>query len=199
MSNQNKSWQRILTLVIISISSLLMKIGYTYKYGAADLSPKTQQSLTTNSTVILDDDADADDGNEEVILSSSINSSSYNDTGDTNNSISNVMVNHSEQEIIPEVHDEFLQINENSSLADDIINITHVQSESKIIVHLKKSATRYCQQPQLIGRLSGPALPIVSWKQPTTHSFQNTTRYDILVGTYNAPMPGTYFLEIIVT
>ena len=205
MSNKNKSWLRILTLVILSTSSLLTGIGYIYKYGAVDLSIKTPQSLTTNSsiTVILDDDAETDDGNEEVILSS-INSSSYNDTGDTNNSSSNVMVNHSEQEIIPEVHAqyEFLQINENSALADDIINITHVQSESKIIVHLKKSATRYCQQPQLIGRLSGPALSIVSWKQPTMHSLQkNTTRYgyDILVGTYNAPMPGTYFLEIIVT
>jgi len=91
-------------------------------------------------------------------------------------------------------------MNENSALADDIINITHVQSESKIIVHLKKNETRYCQQPQLIGRLSGPALlSIVSWKQPTMHSLENTTRYDMLVGTYNAPMPGTYFLEIIVT
>jgi hypothetical protein len=176
-----------------------MKLEFIHQY-SVDRSPETPLlSLTTNAsiTVTLDDDADADDDNEEEILSSR-SSPPYNDA-DTTNSSSNV--NHAEQEIIPDVHAqyEFLQINENSTLADDIINITHVQSESKIIVHFKKNETRYCQQPQLIGRLSGPALSIVSWKQPTTHSLENTTRYDMLVGTYNAPMPGTYFLEIIVT
>jgi len=97
----------------------------------------------------------------------------------------------------PQYHD-LLQINENSSLADDIINITHIQSESKIIVHLKKNETRLCKQPQLIGRLSGPALLTVSWEQHM-HSLENITLYDMVVGTYHAPVSGAYFLEIIAT
>jgi hypothetical protein len=201
MNIKSSALLRLLPLVIISAFSLLMKLEFIHQY-SVDRSPETLQSLTANASITVTPDADVaddDEDNEEEIFSSRNNSPNID--AETSNSSSNVMVNHSEQENIPNVHAQYesLQMNENSTLADDIINITHVQSESKIIVHFKRNETRYCQQPQLIGRLSGPALSIVSWKQPTTHSLENTTRYDMLVGTYNAPMPGTYFLEIIVT
>eukprot|EP00978_Attheya_sp_CCMP212_P016651 scaffold43838_cov68-Attheya_sp.AAC.1 len=84
-------------------------------------------------------------------------------------------------------------INNNSTIADDIINMTHMQSESKIIVRFKKS--RYCQQPHLIGRLPGPALSRLEWDTELREEDDEA----FLVGHYNVPLSGRYFIEIIVT
>ena len=88
-----------------------------------------------------------------------------------------------------------LDLNNNSTIAADIINITHVKNESKIIIHLKNQ--RHCQQPQLVGRLSGPALSKVTWEEQVHEEDHNEGAF--VVGHYHVPLLGRYFIEIIVT
>lgn len=101
-------------------------------------------------------------------------------------------------------------INPNSTMATDIDSLMHFQNESKFVIRF--SDQRNCSQPQLLGRLSGPALTKVNWEK--YHLHQNDTGadavlgnknhgddnvdYNVLVGYYNVPVPGRYFLEIIV-
>jgi hypothetical protein len=67
-----------------------------------------------------------------------------------------------------------------------------MQSESRIIVSFKKS--RHCQKPHLMGRLSGPALSILEWDAELHEEDDKAS----LVGHYNVPLSGLYFIEIIV-
>ena len=93
-----------------------------------------------------------------------------------------------------------IEQNENAAIAADIVKITQVKKESKIIVQLKKM--RKCGSPQLIGRLSGPVLTTVKWKnnEKDDGTMSNSDEgNDLLVGYYHVPVSGQYFIEIIVT
>eukprot|EP00978_Attheya_sp_CCMP212_P010008 scaffold23973_cov58-Attheya_sp.AAC.7 len=92
-----------------------------------------------------------------------------------------------------EIHHHHLELNRNSTIEADIINITHVQNESKIIFHLKKQ--RKCLHPQLVGRLSGPVLSKIEWEQDL-HKGDND---DFIFGHYHVPQPGQYYIEVIIT
>eukprot|EP00980_Cylindrotheca_fusiformis_P004175 scaffold909_cov135-Cylindrotheca_fusiformis.AAC.32 len=81
-----------------------------------------------------------------------------------------------------------ISISPKSYMAQDIVKITHLQAEAKVIIQLRSQ--RACRQPQLIGRLSGPALEKLVWEKETSE--------DVMIGSYHAPIPGRYFLEIIV-
>ena len=72
-------------------------------------------------------------------------------------------------------------------------SILHNPKETSIVVNFNKNRT--CIQPQLIGRLSGMSLSIIEWDYDNEQSKDDT----VLVGHYNAPLRGTYFIEIIVT
>jgi NhaP-type Na+/H+ or K+/H+ antiporter len=66
------------------------------------------------------------------------------------------------------IEDELVKLDNNSTLAPDIINITHVRNGNEeesnmIVIHLKQE--RRCKTPQLVGRLSGPALSKVTWEK----------------------------------
>ncbi len=88
---------------------------------------------------------------------------------------------------------EIVNLNPESAVAADILSIIHIQNEGKIIVRLKRP--RRCQQPQLIGRLSGQALTKIKWEE----GIYVVENEDILIGYYNVPVPGQYFIEIIIT
>eukprot|EP00980_Cylindrotheca_fusiformis_P002308 scaffold535_cov65-Cylindrotheca_fusiformis.AAC.10 len=82
-----------------------------------------------------------------------------------------------------------ISISPDSYMTQDVIGITHLQAESKVTIQLRNP--RACRQPQLIGRLSGPALAKLVWEKDTISE-------DVMVGSYHVPIPGRYFLEIIV-
>lgn len=86
-----------------------------------------------------------------------------------------------------------IRININSTIANDIVKITHSERESKIIIHFKQ--LRRCQQPHLVGRLSGPALSRILWGE----ELQEKNNEALLEGYYHIPFPGKYFIEIIIT
>lgn len=89
-----------------------------------------------------------------------------------------------------------IPINRETQLAPDVTSIVHIPNEAKIIVQFHLNRT--CLQPQLIGRLSGLFLSKIQWEyQPSTMS---STEQDLfLIGYYNVPSSGTYYIEIIVT
>ncbi|KAL3785074.1 hypothetical protein HJC23_001452 [Cyclotella cryptica] len=87
-----------------------------------------------------------------------------------------------------------IETNKNSRIAADVNTILHIPSEAKIIVHFGQN--RSCSHPQLIGRLSGLFLSKVKWED---RNVVNTNGEYIVVGHYNVPSPGQYFIEIIVT
>lgn len=109
-----------------------------------------------------------------------------------------------------------IDMNSNSTLYPDIHRILHFSDESKIAIYFNKQ--RNCAHPQLIGRLSGRALATVMWEKsfflpednddegedmaagnlmPYKDDNNNGTMWDLLIGHYHVPLPGTYFLEII--
>mmetsp|Transcript_17722 Transcript_17722/g.26245 ORF Transcript_17722/g.26245 Transcript_17722/m.26245 type:complete len:501 (+) Transcript_17722:174-1676(+) len=98
-----------------------------------------------------------------------------------------------------------IDINHHSSLvAENILSIQHNPSKASIEVHLKKN--RSCTWPFFRGRLSGRHLSIIKWEKTNQYSrSHNTTdgagRTDLeknsLIGHYQVPSSGEYFLEII--
>ena len=88
-----------------------------------------------------------------------------------------------------------IRINENSTIANDIVCIEHHPKESKIMVRLHKKRT--CERPYLVGRLSGGILSMIQWEWQEKD--ENEEAY--LVGTYKLPQSNNnniYFIEIIV-
>ena len=82
-----------------------------------------------------------------------------------------------------------IPINKEGTLVGDIISIVHAPDQSSILVSLKPNGR--CPNPYLRGRISGPALSVLTW----SHSM--TTTASILKGTYQVPVSGTYLVEII--
>ena len=89
-----------------------------------------------------------------------------------------------------------LPLNQNCTIAGDLQKIMHDPAKSKIKVILKRY--RRCSKPQLIGRLSGPALTTVKWDRHV-NTDENDWDGESLIGYYHVLMPGKYFIEIIVT
>lgn len=85
-------------------------------------------------------------------------------------------------------------VNPGATIANDTISIEHVPEESAIIVALNPDGR--CTKPYLRGRLSGPALVLLEWSFSSLDSI--TTRTSKMVGKYQVPISGTYFLEIII-
>ncbi len=83
----------------------------------------------------------------------------------------------------------------NSTLQSEIINITHIQSKSMIVINFIKddnttTTIRKCNQPVVRGRLSGSSLSIIEkWEISQDH--------DKLVGRYHVPFSGKHYIEII--
>jgi len=89
-----------------------------------------------------------------------------------------------------------IPINPNATMAYDIVSIDHNVSESAILVRFKSGAR--CSRPYLRGRLSGPALTMLNWSiERNDRSINATNETTILKGTYQAPLHGKYYLEII--
>jgi hypothetical protein len=96
-----------------------------------------------------------------------------------------------------------LALNQNSTMFTDLVGIYHNAESSSIRVIIEDKWTssddtvpsrKACLRPYLIGRLSGPAIGMISpWAHLETHV--NST---IIEGYYEVPTPGTYFVEIIV-
>lgn len=89
-----------------------------------------------------------------------------------------------------------IQMNPNSTMAKDIINIEHKPSQSQIMIYLENQ--RRCKQPQLKGRLSGPLLLNISWEKQLQKRDLDGREIEVLTGHYRVPQAGRYYLEIIV-
>mmetsp|Transcript_17409 Transcript_17409/g.42659 ORF Transcript_17409/g.42659 Transcript_17409/m.42659 type:complete len:472 (+) Transcript_17409:394-1809(+) len=85
--------------------------------------------------------------------------------------------------------------NENSTISTDINRVWHDPQSRSVCVHLKEDAR--CPHPALLGRLSGPALAILDWKEMEA---KDTTAGTVLCGDYSKKWldAGEYFVEIIV-
>ena len=77
-------------------------------------------------------------------------------------------------------------INPSSVLNDEIVEIVHYANEQEI--RIKLLGVR-CPEPVFRGRLSGPVLTLMEFSK---------TEEGFMVGKYVVPVPGTYFVEIIV-
>lgn len=108
-----------------------------------------------------------------------------------------------------------------SLLASEIESISHIPRERQIVIKFYSSGSsnsgnhfrrRICNKPFVIGRLSGPYLSMIdNWtpifanniKKSDQSDHNETSREDVgetvdqLVGEYNVPFTGQYFLEII--
>jgi len=91
----------------------------------------------------------------------------------------------------------FLEVNPNSTVAEDIVRIVHDPHQRQIHIHLKLES-RYCKRPQLVGRLSGPSVTKLSWENELRIKQFQGEEVEVLTGTYRVPRAGKYFLEIIV-
>jgi hypothetical protein len=100
---------------------------------------------------------------------------------------------------------EYIAVHPKSSIAEDVVAITHFPSQAKISVTLQSNAR--CRCPYIRGRLSGFALVIVQdWQchgsQMMDHNdniIDNNATVWIVEGVYpTPPIPGIYFLELIV-
>jgi len=78
----------------------------------------------------------------------------------------------------------FLGVDSESTLADEVVSIEHDAERREVKVRFKMAR---CTKPVLRGRLSGPALAILTWSMTG----------DVARGVYKAPKSGTYYLEII--
>jgi len=87
-----------------------------------------------------------------------------------------------------------LPVDPSSTISSDVSKIVHDQDEGSICVHLKAGAR--CPHPALIGRLSGPALAILDWKERHNEVGTGT----VLCGDYSNKWldAGDYFVEILV-
>ena len=79
----------------------------------------------------------------------------------------------------------FLDADSESTLADEVASIEHDAERREVRVRFKMAR---CTKPVLRGRLSGPALAILTWSMTG----------DVARGAYEAlPKSGTYYLEIV--
>ncbi|CAJ1962048.1 unnamed protein product [Cylindrotheca closterium] len=85
--------------------------------------------------------------------------------------------------------------NPNSTVDTDIVRIWHDPYSGSVCIHLKEDAR--CPHPALLGRLSGPALAILDWKEL---EIDGAVAGTMLCGSYSNKWldAGEYFLEIIV-
>ena len=83
---------------------------------------------------------------------------------------------------------ESIALHPNSPMANDIVSIQHDAAQSQILINLRSNAT--CHNPFVVGRLSGPSLIMVDWHYPQKNS-------NVLVGTYQAAVIGTYHIELL--
>jgi hypothetical protein len=97
-----------------------------------------------------------------------------------------------------------LALNPSSAMFSDIVGIYHDPEASSIRVIVQGnwttperdtiSSRKPCLRPYLIGRLSGPAVGIVSrWVY-----LPKSQVHTVIEGRYHVVIPGTYFLEVIV-
>jgi hypothetical protein len=88
-----------------------------------------------------------------------------------------------------------IEINKGEArISSDVGSISHVPKEAKIIVHFNQN--RSCSSPQLVGRLSGLFLSDIKWSDS---NFVGANGEIDVVGHYEVPSPGTYYIEIIAT
>jgi len=96
------------------------------------------------------------------------------------------------------MYSEIIPMYSNSTLSSEIINITHLPNNQEIHVHLKTPWNdRRCKNPTFRGRLSGPYLALIKWEHDSIFASPNKTN-DIIVGRYQVPSAGVYFIEIVV-
>jgi len=99
---------------------------------------------------------------------------------------------------------EYIAVNPKSSIAEDVVAITHFPSQAKISVTLQSNAR--CSCPYIRGRLSGFALVIIQdWQchgsltMAHDDNIDNNASVSVVEGVYpTPPIPGVYFLELIV-
>lgn len=93
-----------------------------------------------------------------------------------------------------------------SQLVSEVVKISHLPFERKIVVHLVSNNTsnepRKCVNPRFFGRLSGPYVTLIEWESTkiSPGNGQARTRahdFDATVGAYSVPAPGRYFVEVI--
>jgi hypothetical protein len=116
-------------------------------------------------------------------------------------------------QVIYQVKKEALALNRQCSMYQDVVGIYHHPASAALSVVLQSNDEapnnhqRSCLQPYLIARLSGPAVGLVhQWhcsrsSAPSgveTSSVTESAVSGIMVGHYDVPIPGEYFLEIIV-
>lgn len=84
-----------------------------------------------------------------------------------------------------------------SLLASEIKSISHIPSKRQIVITYRGIL---CDKPYVIGRLSGPAVSFINKWTPVSiddASFNENAKVEKqLVGEYNVPSKGIYFLEI---
>jgi hypothetical protein len=73
-------------------------------------------------------------------------------------------------------------------IRDSIERIFHSPQHASIQIQLSANSSS-CQNPYLIGRLSGPHLAMIKWQPPRPDG--------IITGTYHVPKAGRYFVEIL--
>ena len=78
-----------------------------------------------------------------------------------------------------------LDIDQHSIINDEVVHVRHIPDKSQIEVSLRGSR---CPEPVLRGRLSGAVVSLLGWHREGS----------VLVGKYNVPYTGRYFVEIIV-
>jgi hypothetical protein len=93
-----------------------------------------------------------------------------------------------------------LALDPGCSIYQDITGIYHHPESASVSVSLRSNASddvdrRACLRPYLVARLSGPAVGVVHEWTYRQGSEENST---VIEGHYDVPMPGEYFLEIIV-
>ena len=90
---------------------------------------------------------------------------------------------------------ETIGVHPNSTLFPDIVSIVHEPEKAAVVVTLRKDGR--CPYPYLRGRLSGPALIVLDWtaysNDDLSESMDPVTQ---MIGSYRAPVLGSYFLEI---
>lgn len=87
-------------------------------------------------------------------------------------------------------------------LRAEVTSIIHFPEQAKIVVNFSRNETRTCLNPRILGRLSGKYLSKIHWDNDDKYSSSTTAgvgviRRNSIVGTYQVPEPGRYFVEII--
>jgi len=81
---------------------------------------------------------------------------------------------------------EYIRLDPDSTLYNDIVNIRHNRERRRITVEMKPNAR--CPRPVLKGRLSGRALGMIKWKAQEDN---------LIRGHYKVPCKGNFNIEII--